>query len=277
MDRDRGQGMGDRAIALLTDFGLRDGYVGVLKGVILTLAPTATLVDLSHEVPHQNVRAGRFCLANAVDYFPPETVYLAVVDPGVGGDRRAVAVRCDRGWLVGPDNGLFGGVLERYPAIAAVELTDPSAWRTPNPSFTFHGRDIFAPVAARLAMGTPLETLGRAIAPDSLQDLPPLTLTELAVDGTAAIAGQIQGQIQYIDHFGNGITNIPGDRVLHKTWRAVVGDRAIGSARTYGDVPLGSPLALIGSHGWVEIACNGHSAAAIVPFTWADPVTVLLG
>jgi S-adenosylmethionine hydrolase len=264
---------GPRPIALLTDFGLRDGYVGILKGVILTLAPTAVLVDLTHDVPPQNVRAGRFCLANAVDYCPPETVYLAVVDPGVGGDRRAVAVRCDRGWLVGPDNGLFGGVLERYPAIAAVELTKPSAWRTPNPSNTFHGRDIFAPVAARLALGMPLDQLGHAIAPDSLQDLPPLTLMELEVDGTAAIAGQIQ----YIDHFGNGITNIPGDRVAGKTWRAVVGDRAIGSARTYGDVPSGNPIALIGSHGWVEIACNGHSAAAIVTFTWTDPVTIILG
>ncbi|GAB4357372.1 MAG: SAM-dependent chlorinase/fluorinase [Cyanophyceae cyanobacterium] len=265
--------MGDRAIALLTDFGTGDGYVGILKGVMLTLAPTAILVDLTHDVPRQNVRAGRFCLANAVDYFPPETVYLAVVDPGVGGDRRAVAVRCDRGWLVGPDNGLLGGVLERYPAIAAVELTEPSAWRTPNPSNTFHGRDLFAPVAARLAMGTPLDQLGRAIAPDSLRDLPPLNLKNMDVDGTAAIAGQIQ----YIDHFGNGITNIPGDRVLGKTWRAVVGDRAIGSARTYGDVPSGSLIALIGSHGWIEIACNGHSAAAIVPFTWTDPVTIILG
>lgn len=266
-------GGGGRAIALLTDFGTRDGYSGILKGVILTLAPTAMLVDLSHEVPPQNVRAGRFCLAHGVDYFPPETIYLAVVDPGVGGDRRAVAVRCDRGWLVGPDNGLFGGVLARYPAIAAVELTEPSAWRTSTPSHTFHGRDVFAPVAARLAMGVPLEALGRVIAPASLQDLPPLPLATLRLEGAAAIAGQIQ----YIDHFGNGITNIPGDRVAGKPWRAVVGDRAIVSARTYGDVPRGAPLALIGSHGWIEIACHGGNAAAIVPFTWTDPVTVVLG
>ena len=256
---------------MLTDFGEQDGYVGILRGVILTIAPRNPLVDLSHDIPPQNVRAARFCLANAVDYFPPETVYLVVVDPGVGGARRSVAVRCDRGWLVGPDNGIMGGVLARYPATAAVVLTNPLAWLTPHPSATFHGRDIFAPVAARLALGLPLEALGTAIAPTGLFDFPSAPLVGLTLDGRDAITGEIQ----HIDRFGNLISNILGDRLGGHLQGAIVADRPIPSGKTYGDASPGNLIAMVGSHGFVEIACNGSSAAEWLGVAWGDRVAAL--
>ncbi|NJM57077.1 MAG: SAM-dependent chlorinase/fluorinase [Synechococcales cyanobacterium RU_4_20] len=147
-------------VTLTTDFGLQDAYVGVMKGVIWGIAPQVKLVDLTHSIAPQDLWAARFQLANSVPYFPPGTVHVAVVDPGVGSQRRAIAIQCSQGWLVGPDNGLFSGVLERYPAQKVVNLSDRSYWRERSPSFTFQGRDIFAPVAAHLAQGVALEALG---------------------------------------------------------------------------------------------------------------------
>ncbi|NJN30902.1 MAG: SAM-dependent chlorinase/fluorinase, partial [Synechococcales cyanobacterium RM1_1_8] len=166
-------------ITLTTDFGLDDSYVGVLKGVMLALGAQLRFVDLTHAIGPQDLWAGRYHLGQAVPMFPPGTVHLAVVDPGVGGARRGVAIAYDRagdragepGWLVGPDNGLFSAVLEHYPVQAAVQLNRPAYWRrgmVGPASATFHGRDIFAPVAAQLALGVDLVELGEAVDPAGL-------------------------------------------------------------------------------------------------------------
>ena len=242
----------NRIVTLLTDFGRQDVYVGVMKGAIATINPNLKIIDLTHEIPPQNIAAARFSLLNAYPYFPADTVHVAVVDPGVGSQRRGVAIALEDGFLVCPDNGLCSGILEMKSAIAAVELTNSQYWRVSDPSYTFHGRDIFAPVGAHLASGVALEALGDKINPDSLikLSLPPLQTNEL----------HIIGCIQYIDRFGNLITNIPGKLVNHKSWQAIVNDRAISSGITYSDVEVGEAIAIVGSHGWVEIAVNGGNA-----------------
>jgi S-adenosylmethionine hydrolase len=243
-----------RIITLLTDFGLQDGYVAAMKGVIAGIAPDAELVDVTHLVPPQDVASGRFQLLTVTPYFPPGTVHLAVVDPGVGTSRRAIAVRSSSGsLLVGPDNGLLLGALEADPAMAAVELSERGFWRTPAPSATFHGRDVFAPVAAHLARGVALEQLGSAIAPGSLVKL------ELAP--WRSIAGGAEGAIQAVDGFGNLISNVPGDILPeHGRWSASIAGHTLTGGRTYGDVRPGEALALVGSHGFVEIAVRQGDA-----------------
>jgi S-adenosylmethionine hydrolase len=253
-------------IALLTDFGLADGYVGVMKGAIACINPRLRVIDISHEIPPQNVAAARFCLMSAHSYFPPSTVHLAVVDPGVGGKRRGVAIAFAGGYLVGPDNGLFSGVLSLCPALAAVELNRPEYWLSPKPSSTFHGRDIFAPVAAHLASGVDLQLLGSTIQLDSLAELP---LKECRQDG-----GSIFGSVQYIDHFGNLITNIPAAAVQGKSWQVVMGGLAIPHSSTYSDGNSGELVALIGSHGWVEIAVNCGNARERLQLDWGNKTEV---
>ncbi|MEM9771449.1 MAG: SAM-dependent chlorinase/fluorinase, partial [Cyanobacteria bacterium P01_D01_bin.73] len=151
-------------VAIISDFGLIDNYAGVMKGVMLDIASPLEIVDITHQVPPQNVLVARFALATAVAYFPAGTVFLSVVDPGVGTGRRAIAARTKSHYFVGPDNGIFSAVFERDPAIAAVELNNSNYWRDAQPSSTFHGRDIFAPAAAHLANGVALKQLGEAIA-----------------------------------------------------------------------------------------------------------------
>jgi len=243
-----------RIITLLTDFGLEDGYVAAMKGVIAGIAPDADVVDVTHLIPPQDVASGRFRLLTVTPYFPPGTVHLAVVDPGVGTRRRAVAVRSSSGsLLVGPDNGLLLGALEADPAVAAVELSEPRFWRTPAPSATFHGRDVFAPVTAHLARGVALELLGPAVALDSLVsvELPPWR----------PVPGGAEGAVQAVDRFGNLISNVPGT-VLSAVgaWTASIAGRTVTGRGTYGDVPPGEALALVGSHGFVEIAVRQGSA-----------------
>ncbi len=258
----------NRLITLLTDFGLSDVYVGVMKGVIAQINPRLTVVDLTHQIPPQNIAAARFNLMNAYPYFPAGTVHVAVVDPGVGSHRRGIALQLDAGFLVGPDNGLFSGVLSQTRVVAAVDLTNPVYWLTPTPSTTFHGRDIFAPVGAHLASGVPIEQLGKSIDPK--------TLTSLPIPERTPTANGIVGCIQYIDHFGNLVTNIPAADVREKTWSVAVSKLIIQSTQTYSDRPLGEVVALIGSHGWVEIAVNGGSAQSQLQLDWGASVQVLL-
>ena len=243
-------------IALLTDFGLQDTYVGVMKGAIASIAPRANIIDLTHDIPPQDLVAASFCLQNAYPFLPLQTIFVAVVDPGVGSARRAIALTLAKNlkgrFLVGPDNGLFSGLLQRHPPHAAVVLDNPIYWLTPNPSHTFHGRDIFAPVGAHLARGVPLKKLGSSIDPASLQTLAP--------PPCIAHENRIAGCIQYCDRFGNLVTNIPGSYVAGKRWSAVAAQTPIPACKTYSDAPLGEPLALVGSHGYIEIAVRGGSA-----------------
>lgn len=254
-------------VTLLSDFGLSDVYVGVMKGAIAQINPRLTLVDLTHEIPPQNIAAGRFCLMSAYRYFPTGTVHVAVVDPGVGSCRRAIAVEFASGFLVGPDNGLFDGVLSQSPAVAAVELTNRKYWRTIEPSMTFHGRDIFASVGAHLASGVSLGKLGQTIDPSTLAHLP-------IPDWNQTDAG-VAGCIQYIDRFGNLITNIPGTLVQDKAWSLVVTGITIPGKKTYQDSPAGSLVALVGSHGWVEIAINSGNAQLQLQTDWGALVQVV--
>lgn len=253
-------------ITLTTDFGTADHYVGAVKGVILSIAPDAVLVDLTHQVPPQDVCAGSYALRSAAREFPAGTVHLAVVDPGVGGARRAVAVR-GLGYLwVGPDNGLFTHVLAdagsevrelRHPGIARKEV-----------SSTFHGRDLFAPAAAHLAAGFPFADSGPVV-----ED--PVLLSEAQPQRTGS---GIAGEILHVDGFGNLITNVPAELLaaLGARPRVRLADRAAveGLAAAYADVSPGALVALIGSGGLLEIGVNGGSAATALGLGRGDPITI---
>ncbi|MBD2246943.1 SAM-dependent chlorinase/fluorinase [Nostoc sp. FACHB-888] len=257
-----------RLLTLLSDFGDRDVYVGIMKGVIAQINLRLRVVDLTHQIPPQDIAAARFCLMNAYPYFPVGTVHVAVVDPGVGSKRRAIAVEFAQGFLVGPDNGIFSGVLSQSPAIAAVELTNLNYWRTPQPSNTFHGRDIFAPVGASLASGVFLKQLG--------QEIDPASLVKLDIGECQQTTTGVVGCIQYIDNFGNLVSNIPGSYVQGKTWCVQTDKLSILGCETYSDVNVGEVVALVGSHGWVEIAINSGNAHSQLQLDWQETLQVVL-
>ncbi|MBD2356124.1 SAM-dependent chlorinase/fluorinase [Tolypothrix sp. FACHB-123] len=254
-------------VTLLSDFGDRDIYVGVMKGAIAQINPNLKVIDLTHQIPPQNIVAARFCLMNAYPYFPTGTVHIAVVDPGVGSSRRAIALQFAGGFLVGPDNGLFSGILSQNIAIAAVELTNCNYWRTPQPSNTFHGRDIFAPVGANLASGVPIQELGTAIDP--------ATLVQLNISECQQTPSGVLGCIQYIDHFGNLVSNIPGSYVQGKNWCVQVGGLTIPGAETYSHVKRGEAIALVESNGWVEIAINNGNAHLQLQLNLQDSLEII--
>ncbi len=254
-------------ITLLSDFGLQDVYVGAIEGIIAQISPATKIIHLTHQIPPQNLIAARFCLLNAIPYFPDRTVHIAIVDPGVGSSRRSIAIEFTKGFLVGPDNGIFSGILSLYPPIKVLELTNSKYWFTDNPSNTFHGRDIFAPVGAYLANGVPFKNLGRAIDINSLVSLkiPAIEITKTG----------ILGSIQYIDRFGNLITNIPEKALKNKKWGWQLNDEIIPSANTYSDRLPGQLVPLIGSHGWIEIAINGGNARSILQLNYGDRVEIV--
>ena len=262
----------NRIITLLTDFGLSDVYVGVMKGAIAQINPQLQVIDITHQIPSQNIAAARFCLMTAFAYFPAETVHVGVVDPGVGSKRRAIAVKCASCFLVGPDNGLFSGVLSRESAIASVELTNPQYWRTPQPSSTFHGRDIFAAAGAHLANGVPLEELGRAVRPASL--------VQLEIPNCGVTATGATGFVQYVDRFGNLITNIPNNSIIGNNWSAIISNSSdtihIPSGKTYSESKPGDLIAITGSDGWLEIAVNGGSAQSVLQLQFGDKIEIIL-
>lgn len=224
-------------VALLTDFGVVDPYVGILKGVLATLAPGVAVIDISHGVPPQEVRVGALFLDASWRWFPPGTIYVCVVDPGVGTSRRPVVVRCRDRLFVGPDNGLFG--LLPDPETRAIT----AEWGFAERSSTFHGRDLFAPVAARLAGGARFEDVG-PLVPD------PCPLALPAPDGN-------KGEVLYLDAFGNAVTNLPG----RAAGRLSFGTSSARVVRTYGEGPEGDPIALTGSTGRLEIALRNGNAA----------------
>jgi S-adenosyl-L-methionine hydrolase (adenosine-forming) len=236
-------------IALLTDFGLRDHYVGAMKGAILTVCPEATLVDVTHDVPAHDVAAGALALDAAFRHFPPGTVFAAVVDPGVGSERRPIAVGASRWLFVGPDNGLFTFVLEAHPAARVRLLANPLLRKEPL-SPVFHGRDLFGPAAARLAGGLPLEEVGPVVADPVRLELPPKRRTE---DGW-------EGAIFHADRFGNLTTNLVEPDLEALAGRGLaglvvtLGAEVLPFVRSYSEVEVGRPCALVGSSGRLEIA-----------------------
>lgn len=275
-------------ITLTTDFGISDAYVGTMKGVMLGIAPDAQMVDLTHDVAPQDVEQAAFVLYTAWRFFPPHAVHLVVVDPGVGSARRAIALRTAHGRFVGPDNGVFSYVVALDPAEVAVELTREE-YHLRRASETFHGRDIFAPVAAHLATGVPIIEFGPSVS-DPVTFPPP----RLRIGPRVVL-----GEVLHIDHFGNAITSIgrlfwtpeglslkpafergnaarvciPADRASVQTGEHLLR----GVHRTYSEVDAGHALAVVGSTRHLEIAVREGSGAGALDLQPGDPVELRWG
>jgi len=249
-------------IALLSDFGYHDHYAGVMRGVIASIAPAAPTIDITHGIAPQNVGAAALVLRESWRFFPPATVFVVVVDPGVGTNRRAIAVETDAGArLVGPDNGVLWLAAEQAGFKRAVELRTKRYFLS-HRSSTFHGRDVFAPVGAHLWNGVSLLELGLLVT-----DMERLALPEPVADGD-----ELVGTVIYVDTYGNLITNMPRSRVEALKARfptgsllvRIKGNVPIVVSRTYGDVPKNAPLALFGSFEMLEIAVREGNAAAML-------------
>ncbi|MBK8026113.1 MAG: SAM-dependent chlorinase/fluorinase [Chloroflexi bacterium] len=277
-----------RTIALVTDFGLTDPFVGVMKGVIARIAPDANVIDISHAVPAQDIRAGALTLLASYGYFPAGTVFVVVVDPGVGSTRRPIAVRAGEALFVAPDNGVLSYILQETEVHERVLLDNP-AYQLTVVSNTFHGRDIFAPVAAHLASGVPFTQIGSPLAEWHVLDQP-----TLASDGD-----RVTGEVIQIDRFGNVVTSIGrfqwleddhlrlepafgapiAPRVsLARRCSITVGDTHLDTIRhTYSEAYPGAALALIGSSGFLELSINLGSFADVFTVNVGDPVTLEAG
>jgi len=258
-----------RPIVLLTDFGFRDSYVGVMKGVILGICPDARVIDLSHNIMPQDVAEAAFVLSSAYTYFAEETVFVCVVDPGVGSQRKVLCMCANDQVFLAPDNGVLSLVAEEKEPEGIYEVTN-SEYFLPSVSRTFHGRDIFAPVAAHIASGVPPSEMGPPVRRVHKLRLPrPLRTAE----------GKLRGKVIYIDQFGNLITNI-GEHTLRTTFRcpaeqievAVKQKRIQGISGSYSDGKRGELLALIGSSGYLEIAANRDSAEKLLGCERGDGV-----
>ena len=240
-------------ISLLTDFGTADYFVGAVKGAILSVNPSAVIVDITHEIPPQDVAAGAFTLLAAYKTFPPRTIHMAVVDPGVGSTRRPIIVSANEQFFVGPDNGLFTYICDREPSQQIIHVTAERFFRR-DVSTTFHGRDIFAPVAAALSNGVAVEEFGPEI--DDAVRLPSL---------------EMPLRVIHIDRFGNCVTNITRDR---SPGEIVVKGRTIREFRRfYGEGDEASLFAIWGSAGFLEISVNGGSAAKVLGANRGDEVS----
>ena len=290
-------------IVLTTDFGLADAFVGVMKGVILKINPQAVIIDLTHEIQPQNLRQASFVLGTNYSYFPSNTIHVAVIDPGVGTQRRALLLVTPTARFLAPDNGLLSHVIKGYlaapavppaaafaleipaapgqpvripvpPGLAAYELTKPRYWLHPV-SNTFHGRDVFAPSAAYLALGVPVQTLGTPVADLVYQPAP-----EPFFEGDA-VKGTVRGEVVYTDRFGNLITNIPSASLPDKPIAVEIGRHRIsGLSRTFHGSESGlgpDPVALIGSNGYLEIAVGDDNASRVLELGVGEPVRVVFG
>ena len=248
-------------IVLFTDFGLEGPYVGQLKAVLATRAPGSTVIDLMHDAPNHDIKASAYLLASLVSEFPGNTVFLCVVDPGVGGERKPIVIKVGQQWFVGPDNGLFNVVMLLAAGKQDIErwVID---WIPARLSSSFHGRDLFAPVAAALEKGEPVP--GNQVAADILTS--DLTRTKWPADLTKVI---------YIDHFGNAMTGIRGD-VLTTNQTIIVNGYRFGWARTFSDVNLAEGFWTVNSNGLVEIAVNQGSARSDFDIRVGDDVNVVI-
>src|SRR5512146_2555812 len=242
-------------ITLTTDFGTADGYVGEMKGVLLSLSPNAEVVDITHDIPPQDVDRGRLTMARVWRRFPHGTTHLVVIDPGVGSNRAALALQSDGRFLVGPDNGVLSPAL-LVAGARAVELPLP-----PRSSATFHGRDVFAPAAAALARGESVDALGRLAANPIVRRTP---------EPTRRLDGAIEGEIIVLDRFGNAVTNLIGLR----GGTIELGTRCITVRHTYSEVAPGEPVAVTGSTGFIEIAVRDGDAASALGISRGDKVVL---
>ncbi|HEU4326814.1 MAG TPA: SAM-dependent chlorinase/fluorinase [Roseiflexaceae bacterium] len=262
-------------ITLTTDFGLNDSYVGVMKGVIMSIVPQARIVDITHDIRPQNIAHAAYMIQTFHRFFPAGTVHLVIVDPGVGSARRAMALQTPEAVFVGPDNGIFTPVwqdaAERWGPgqCAVVELNDPRFWLA-HVSSTFHGRDVFAPAAAHLARGVALAELGAPLGEIYIAEIEQPTIGR---------KGELIGRIIHVDHFGNCITNISlsalAQHGLELTLTVEIIDQRIpGLYQTYADAPVGALVALVGSNNHLELAVRNGSAAQTLGVGVGDTVKV---
>mgnify|MGYP000722282768 CR=1 FL=1 len=278
----------NNTIAILTDFGTKDIYVGTMKGVIHRIAPQAVVIDITHHIEAQNVRQAAFSLMDSYRHFAAGTTFLVVVDPGVGTIRKPIAVKAGDYLFVAPDNGVLSYVLTDFDDVQPVELTNQELW-LPETSATFHGRDVFAPVAAHLASGMALEEVGTP-----LEHIVALPMPELSVSGK-----RVRGEIVHIDRFGNLLTSIGQMRwlaidkltldphfgenreplpVRAQEAKVKIHTTEIdGISHAYADTPRGGLIALIGSNGYLEIAVNQGNAASVLDVVVGDHLDLLTG
>ena len=249
-------------ITVLTDFGSEDGYVGAIKGVLAVHAPIARVEDISHGIPSGDVRKASLVLGRYWGRFPAGTVHLVVVDPGVGTSRRGLALRADERFLVGPDNGVFSQVFSQAHEWECVSLQPSDSLPSPE-SDTFHGRDWFAPAAAMLATGMPLDGLGEELSDPVL--LPPIPWKK--------VGEWVVGEVVEVDHFGNLATNLP-EELVRLTGEVGIGGRWAPLQRAYGEVGVGELLAYLDSDGRVEVAVRNGSAAASLGVGVGDGVRI---
>lgn len=246
-------------IVLLTDFGTKDYYVGVMKGVILDHCPGATIVDLCHELPPQDIRAGAYCLRASVSYFPKGAIFVAVVDPGVGSSRRVIWGRSARHQFLAPDNGVLSWIEEEI--LEAREVRNEKLW-LPSVSATFHGRDIFAPVAGRLARGLASSLLGPKVR----------DMKRIPVPRPKRAGRRVRGELLWLDRFGNAVTSL-GPEDAGRASRIFFRGRDLGPVRShYAQAPQGKPLALFGSSGYLELSVRDGSFARRYRASVGDPV-----
>ena len=274
--------MNSPLLVFTTDFGLTDSYAGVMKGVALDINPELRFVDLTHQVSPQNVAQGAFALGVSYRYFPADAIHVAVVDPGVGTSRRPILMQTPHGTFVAPDNGLLSRVVETYlpdmpadstkvrlPAsVQAYHLTNPDYWLHPVSS-TFHGRDIFTPVAAHLSLGVPSKSMGEPIC-----EMEYLPIPKPRIEAEA-----IRGEIIYCDVYGNLISSIPLSLIEGRNIGEIrIRGRSITTlSHTFNDVPSSSGLiALVGSHGYLEVAVPNGSAAETLSVGPSEPISVTL-
>lgn len=257
-------------VTLTTDFGLDDAYVGIMKGVVLSqmAGKPVQLVDLSHQIPAQDIRRAAFLLWSAIENFPPGTVHLAVVDPGVGSDRRAIVIKAGGQFFVGPDNGLFSAAIGRFPFFKVYHLNKEEHF-SDSVSATFHGRDIFAPIAGKLAAGAEIASLGTELDPKNDEGLKFFELFDAEVEDERVV-----GKVLFADSFGNLVTNVPHSLLRwlspEKSKIQIGHHRLEGWKRTFSDVESGEAVAYINSFGLLEVAVRKHSAVELMeisPYT----------
>lgn len=257
-------------ITLITDFGIADTYVGVLKGVILSINPSCTIVDITHQIPPQDISEAAFALMTAYAYFPKGTIHLVIVDPGVGSTRRPLLIEAENYFFVGPDNGVFSAVLRKPGLKSVIELTNTEHFLA-DVSSTFHGRDIFAPVAAHLSRGSPCSQFGVPISDFVVSDWP---------QPSVVAAGEAQGVILHIDRFGNLITNFSRDFIKqalgNRPFNIKCADTVISKViPSYSHAQPGELCGVFGSSNFLEISVTNGSAHDRLKVRCGDVVTII--
>jgi S-adenosyl-L-methionine hydrolase (adenosine-forming) len=253
-------------IVLMTDFGISDTYVGQMKGVILSIAPIARIIDLTHAVTPQNIAQGAFLLEKSIDFFPAGSIFISIVDPGVGTSRKAIALETERAIFLGPDNGLLTPILQNRTVKQCITITD-KRYLLPLLSSTFHGRDLFSPAAAHLASGVAIHELGKELDPAECQRIP------MPRCHTRDHGRSWEGSIIFSDHFGNLVTSLDAELLDRtKQWLISAGEEQLPISRTYGEIADRQPLAYKGSFGMIEIAIRNGNASEVLGLKDGDSV-----